>query len=363
MTVFQFDPARLDGAAAQGRAKPEPALVLDGQYAGEIRRAPATKLDEKAGLRFIIAQFASSEAAHQAYGQLTAAQSPAVDVAQFGQSVLVQAPQKKNGPAQKIHEALVEAGGKVADTGESNGWFNINLCAVAPSPAAAARIHGDLDAWLLMPPHFRPPAPWLSEPDPAVRRACETYLKIEKVKRDAAQAPELLQRQKRSMITQILNRGKGDRNFYQETNALRDRLQRTAVEWIRAAHDPALDDAVLAHELARPQPSLENREAFVKWNAEMRRLITHLAPPTQEAAVENEDDEGDEEEGSNWRDAVSGKVTVADRTITLQELNFGTPARDLPALADWLSACGFADVRYGVQKHTLRELSESFGKF
>jgi hypothetical protein len=182
------------------------------------------------------------------------------------------------------------------------------------------------------------------------------------VKRESGQAPELLQRQQRSMITQLFRNGKGDRDSYRETAALHDRLQRAAVERLRAAHDPALDDAVLAHELARPQPSLENREAIMKWNAEMRRLITHLAPPAQEAAVEMEDDE-DEEGGLNWRDAVTGKVIVADRTITLQELSFGTPTRDLPALADWLAAGGFTDVRYGVQRHTMRELAESFGQF
>jgi Zn-dependent protease len=358
VTVFHYGPDKLAKAAADAAKKPEPAPVLDARFNGEYQHAPATQIDERTGTRFIIAQFASSDEAKRAYDQLAAEQAPTVDLAQFGQSVLVQVPAKKSGPAQKLTDALAQAGGKVSDDRDGNGWFNLNLAATAPSRAAASQVHHELDVWLRLPADLRPPAPWLGELDPAIHRACETYRKIEEAKTQAAQDPELRRRERQGMFTSIFHRGKNAFAQNRELAAARDRVQRDAVARLRATHDPALDDAVLAHELERPSFPIKDANAMKTWRAELRRLVTHQAPPAEEFI----EDEDTDEVAINWRDYVSGEVELTQQTIILKDLNFGTPLRNLPALAEWLTVRGFTDLRYGVQTHTTRDYAESLGE-
>ena len=193
VTVFHFDPDKLDQAAVK---KPEPAPVLDARYGGEFHRVPAAQSDWKYGRRFIVAQFATADDAQRAYDQLAAEKSPAVDLAQFGQSVLAQTSAKKNDTAKKLADTLAQAGGKVSDGGDGRGFFTINLAATAPSPEVAAQIHHELGVWLKLPADFRPPAPWLGELDPAIRRACETYLKIEDERTKVRNDPDLRRRER-----------------------------------------------------------------------------------------------------------------------------------------------------------------------
>ena len=359
VTVFHVGQDQLEKiAAGKTVLKPDPAPVLDARYSGESQRLPATQTDEKSGLRFIIAQFASSEEAQGAFGHFAAEKLPAVDLAQFGQSLLVQMPSKKNIPAKELADALDEAGARVNDGGDRDGWFNLNLAATAPSATVAAQIHHELELWLALPPDLRPSAPWLGEFDPATRRSCETYRKIEDAKKEANKDPELRRRERQGMVMSIFQRGKNIFAHNREIAAARDHAQRAAVERLRAAHDAALDDAVLAHELQRPPFPIKDFAAMQKWRAEFRHLITHQAAPAVDPAVAADADE-DEEGNWNWREQFTGKVQLANQTIILKNLNFGTPTRDLPALADWLTARGCTGFRYGVQTHSMRAATDA----
>lgn len=355
VSVFHFDPAKLDEAAAESEKKPAPAPTLDARYNGEFHHQSATQTDEKSGTRFLIAQFPSSDDAQRAYAQLAAAPAPTVDLAHFGQSVLVQVPAKKNNPAKKFADTLAQAGGTVSDDGDRKGWFTLNLAATAPSPVIAAQLHHSLDVWLNLPNDLRPPAPWTGESDPSIQRAGETWLKIQDVKNQASQSPEVRRRERQSFLTAIFHRGKNGFSQNRDAAAARDQAQRAAVERLRATHDPAMDDDVLAHELQRPPFSLTDRNPLNKWRADLRQLVTQqVSSPAKALAEAPEDADADEEddamEDGNWRDNVRGNIELARLTITLKNLHFGTPARDFPALADWLVARGCTGLRYGVQK-------------
>lgn len=311
--------------------------VLDASYNGEFHFTPASPANANGIVRIIIAQFRSAADAQRACDQLTAGSFREADIALFGQSVFVQAPADKSGPAQKIEELLTQAGGQMSgNVGSTPGLFYLNLAVTAANPAVAARIHHEIDLWLGLPIEIRPPAPWLGELDPAVLRSCETYRKVQDIKEDVRKANER---------SHGLTPENPQPHSQEEIKAMvveRSDASQAAIERLFATHDPALDEAVLAHEIKRRE-AVKDPKGRSAWQAELQHLVTHVTRPA-----------GDEAQHPGFsplppRNRINGKAELNSQTITLRDLSLGSPARDFPMIARWLAGRGCTNIRYGVQ--------------
>ena len=174
--------------------KPEAAVVptkavkVDARYAGELEHAPAAAANHPTPQRLVLATFRSSEPAGAAYRELAADLAARLELARFGQTVLINAPLRKNSPVPQLVEKLRASGAEVSDNGERRSWSRINLAATAPDVQTAKALAHEFDIWFRMRTDLRPAAPRLIEAQKdaaeraVMRRACETYLKIEQAK-------------------------------------------------------------------------------------------------------------------------------------------------------------------------------------
>jgi Zn-dependent protease len=338
--------------------------VLDAPYNGGARRYTGAAFEPKKSERFLLAKFSSPENALAAYRKVLAQKNPSVDVVLFGPSLLVETHQEDIDTPLPLAADLTAAGGTVYNNADQESWFRLNLRATASTPAVAAEIHQEIDLWLSMPVDLRPPAPWLKPIDPAVKRSCETFRKIEALRIAAFASPELQIHQQFSFLTGLFGGREKAVARMREFSAARSKETMEAVAKLRASRDPNLDDALLAHELERPPLLSDDRLAQRAWDAKQRELITGKPQPASalasNVATKNAPDEPSEEAYATEDEHVRGEIRLVQQTLTLQDLSFGSPNRDFPALAIWLAKRGCSELIYGVQKHDLKNWSAGF---
>ena len=354
VSVYRIFPDKAfnDAAHVEHAVKPPP--TLNARYNGEFHHMPAAKPDEKAARRLLFATFPTSEAAASAYAKFCAEPPAAAEFEQFGQSILLSIRARKDNPGAKLTETLRSAGATVFDS-EDSAWFRINLAVTAPDASTATEIEHEITTWLRMSWDLRPVAPWNATEKvdaatrEAIRRSCETYLKIEDAKRAVVRSTASQKRDRWSLVSMLFSSNKPER--YREMAAESARAQRAAVVQLQASRDPSVDQAIIAHELQRPPLPATDYTALKKWRGAMRQLITHEAAASSQNPADNEDE--DENNSSGWNKA---ERTASE--IVLNGTSYGLQLRDLPTLADWLVARGCTGVRYGIDAGSAHNLSD-----
>ena len=335
--------------------------VLTADFAGETQESPVRENesataesaaeedeDEPRVGRPVFVMFDSAEQARAAYADLAKQLRGEETAAQFGPAVIASVPYRAAKRTKEITAQLRAGGGRVVNE-ERTGIIQLDLAATAPDAETAERIGGELAAYVKVPAHLRPPAPWSTaspsapEQRAAMTKAAATYGRVLESEARVGQSPTMQRLLRRSQIDWIFHRKKTGTGLGGELQAERERLRREAIGKLQGLHDPALDPRVLA--LALEQPAWSGRagaEALQQWNARLRQLLG-----------------GGEKSGETPADFAIGTVRTEGARVVLTEWTLSRPERTLPALGRYLAAQSCTGVRFGFYD-AMKERGASF---
>ena len=318
--------------------------ALDARFHGEFQRFSGREADEETmgNGHHLAATFPDARTAAVALEAAHAQQAPKETLALFGQSVLASVPRRGADGIERAHHLAADlrqhGAGLVLDDAAPRTAVQANFAVTAASPEAAARLHREVSAWLGVSVNLRPPAPWHLAPTEASLRAAETLAQTQAVLKTVGDDPEVRRAQRQAQFKSIFLPGRS-RELFQSVRDARQRAEAAGIARLQAAHDPALDPAMLAQALRRPAFSavLDPKE-YPAWQKETRRLLhpAGTAVPADDAAAEG---------GGRF---CVGEASVSGTTFSLTGFGCADPARELPAVAQYLVRLGGgrAEVRY-----------------